>query len=188
MTPIRKTQQVRLQRAQARRRALLKWGGVGLLLAGVLWGMSFLPWALFSSEKEPADTSASIQLPEHEAVQQESTSAMAFSFYESLPKMAVKVDVEPLPVHLAQPVVLVAGTFGRMEAAQKELQRLARKGFDQLQIRVFEKAGRVLYQLRSSPLDNKLDVIRLRNQLKKAGAQVLVVKLSPAVDAQASHP
>ena len=188
MTPIRKTQQVRLQRAQARRRALLKWGGMGLLLVGALWGMSLLPWTVFYSEEEPADTSAPIQLPEHEAVQQESPSAMAFSFYESLPKMAVEVDVEPLPVHLAQPVVLVAGTFGRIELAQKELQRLKQKGFYQLQIRVFEKAGRVLYQLRSSPLDNKLDVIRLRNQLKKAGAQVLVVKLPPSVEAQVSHP
>lgn len=190
MTPIRKTQQQRLQRAQARKRTLRKVAGIFLLLAGAVWGLQQLPWQMWLAALQPAPASPEavsapqqVQLSSDKAQKVPEQRPVQFTFYETLPKMAVKVDVDPLPVRLEQPVVIVAGTFREAAAAQRELARLQQRGFEQIGIRVFENGGHKLYQLRSHPLDNKLDVIKLKNRLQKAGARVLVVKL-PKSEAQ----
>uniref|UniRef100_UPI0025DB0B98 SPOR domain-containing protein n=1 Tax=Sulfurivirga sp. TaxID=2614236 RepID=UPI0025DB0B98 len=104
-----------------------------------------------------------------------------FSFYRDLPNMTVEVDARPLPVRLEQPRRVLAGTFRRREQAEKELARLHRLGFEQLQLASFKKNGVTYYQLRTPPLDNRLKVNLLRNRLQKAGARVLVVRVPRAV-------
>ncbi len=99
-----------------------------------------------------------------------------FQFYEALPRARLEVDAQPLPVKLAQPVRIIAGTFSSHVRAQRELQRLQQRGFS-LTLVTVRKRERTLYQLRSAPLHDRLALIRLRNRLQKAGARVLVVRV-----------
>jgi len=198
---VRQSQQQRL--AQARQRRLWLAGGAGLSLAFVagyfvaghfLHGQSRVsqpsPTVFQQQQAESAEESGRqvrtvANQPRGEAPEK-GDGISEFSFYHTLPHERVQVDARPLPVKLEQPVVIVAGTFMSEERARREQQRLARLGFD-LKVRVRQVKGRTLYQLRTSPLDNKLDVNLLRNRLAQAGARVLVVKARPAAEAQ-SHP
>ncbi|SIN73386.1 Sporulation related domain-containing protein [Sulfurivirga caldicuralii] len=199
---VRQSQQQRM--TQARQRRLWIAGGIGLSLAfvaGYFVASHFLHGHSRASQSSPtvfqqaaaqkeagltSQSAAAVKQPQVEAPQPEKAEGMSeFSFYTSLPREKVQVDAKPLPIRLEQPVVIVAGTFRSQERAQKELARLARQGF-KLRIVPRQVNGRTLYQLRTAPLDNKLDVNLLRNRLAQAGARVLVVKTRSAEPSQ-SH-
>lgn len=200
---VRQSQQQRL--LQARQRRLWIAGGIGLSLAfvaGYFVASHFLHGQ--SRASQPSSTvfqqatpqkqarpvpqsAAAVKQPEVKAPQPENAENLPdFSFYTSLPREEVQVDAKPLPIKLEQPVVIVAGTFRNEARAQQERVRLARQGFE-LRIVSRQVNGRTLYQLRTAPLDNKLDVNLLRNRLSQAGARVLVVK-TRSVKPDQSHP
>lgn len=191
---VRQSQQQR--QLQARQRRLWIGGGLGLSLAfvgGYFVASHFLHGQSRASQPSPtvfqngqaqhqsAAVKPSVALPPPKPEKNEGVSD--FSFYKTLPREQVEVDAKPLPVKLAQPVVIVAGTFLSAARAKKELDRLVRQGF-RLTIVERKVKGRSLYQLRTPPLDNKLDVNLLRNRLIQAGARVMVVKTHAPVAAQ----
>ncbi len=190
--PLRQSQQRQLEAQRQLRRRI----GLAVLVTLVLTGIGvwlgqqdFSRWlpekteaaaapaAPMSATSTNAVRQQTAQVPERDTPEE----IDQFSFYRDLPNMTVEVDARPLPVRLEQPRRVLAGTFRRREQAEKELARLHRLGFEQLQLASFKKNGVTYYQLRTPPLDNRLKVNLLRNRLQKAGARVLVVRVPRAV-------
>ncbi len=189
--PLRQSQQRQLeaQRQLRRRIGLAVLLTLGLTGFGVWLGQQDFSRWLPEKTETAAAPAARTSATSATAVRQQTAQAPErdtpeeidqFSFYRDLPHMTVEVDARPLPVRLEQPRRVLAGTFRRREQAERELARLRRLGFDRLQLASFQKNGVTYYQLRTPPLDNRLEVNLLRNRLQKAGARVLVVRVPKA--------
>lgn len=169
-------------------------GGAALLMGGYFAAMHFLQGRASVAQEVPTVFEKRQQgaqpKPTEEAVKSEAVQAAlvskqkpmasepTFQFYEALPHARVEVDAQPLPVKLERPVHILAGTFTDQKRAQQEQARLKRLGYA-LKVVPVQRKGRTLYQLRSAVIHDRLEMIRLRNGLQKAGARVLVVRLAP---------
>jgi len=98
-----------------------------------------------------------------------------YSFYEGLGQMEVVVDAEPIPVVLAQPYYIQAGTFGSEMIAKKEQARLAKIG-QKVDISVFKTKVRTYYRLMVGPYTDRLIMNKRRNELRQAGVDTLLLK------------
>jgi cell division protein FtsN len=92
-----------------------------------------------------------------------------------LAKTEVVVDAEPLPVKLPQPYYIQAGSFGKKEVALKEQARLKRFGFD-TQLSAQQGQKRIYYRLRLGPFSDRLQMNKVRNQLRNVGVDTLLIK------------
>ncbi len=185
------------QRRQQAQTPMGRWlaagvGGAALLIGGYFAAMHFLQGRASVAQDVPtvfekrhqvlesglAHGGQQGQFAEKERVikQLDASPQARFQFYEALPRAEVEVEAAPLPVKLTQPVQVLAGTFTDRQRALREQARLKRQGFDLTMVPV-QRKGRTLYQLRSAVIDNRLDMIRLRNGLQKAGARVLVIRV-----------
>jgi len=195
---VRRSQQQRQQK-QSQQISGGRWllagiGSAALLLGGYFAAMHFLQGrasvvqdvpTVFEKRKQAAQSPSAESVDNPETGQSASVSepepaaaTPSFQFYRALPHARVEVDAQPLPVKLERPVQIVAGTFTDPSRAQKEQARLRRFGY-QLQVVAVPRQGRTLYQLRTAVIHDRLEMIRLRNGLQKAGARVLVVQLRP---------
>lgn len=98
-----------------------------------------------------------------------------YTFYQGLAKTEVIVDAEPLPVKLPQPYYIQAGSFGKKEVALKEQARLKRYGFD-TQLSAQKGQKRIYYRLRLGPFSDRLEMNKVRNQLRDVGVDTLLIK------------
>lgn len=104
----------------------------------------------------------------------ESSKSIQYTFYQGLAETEVVVDAEPIPVKLADPYYIVAGTFGSEEVAQKELSRLS-SAQESVNLTVF-KTDRY-YRLRAGPFEDRLELNRKRNVLRSLGADTLLMRV-----------
>jgi len=100
-----------------------------------------------------------------------------YTFYHGLAKTEVVVDAEPLPVKLPQPYYIQAGSFGSETVAKKEQARLKRFGFE-TQLSSLKGEKRTYYRLRLGPFFDRLQMNKVRNQLRDVGVDTLLVKAS----------
>lgn len=104
----------------------------------------------------------------------ESSKSIQYTFYHGLAETEVVVDAEPIPVKLANPYYIVAGTFGSEAVAQKELNRLS-SAQESVNLTVF-KTDRY-YRLRAGPFEDRLELNRKRNVLRSLGADTLLMRV-----------
>ena len=137
-------------------------------------------------EEEPVREVVELVVPdttsqpeEVEAVEEEST---RFTFYADLPQMEVVVDAEPLPVTLPDPMWIQAGSFRRLEQAQTEQARVARGGHE-LEIAPIETRNGTFYRLMIGPFTDRLELNRVRNQIRRFGADTRVLRIPVSEEA-----
>ena len=110
-----------------------------------------------------------------------------YTFYEGLAKTEVVVHAEPLPVKLPQPYFIQAGSFGRLEAAEEEQARLRRFGFE-TQLSDLVVKDRTYYRLRLGPFWDRLEMNKVRNQLRDIGVDTLLIRVPKDQIPQAAMP
>lgn len=112
-----------------------------------------------------------------------------YTFYHGLAKTEVVVDAEPLPVKLPQPYFIQAGSFGSREVAEKEQARLKRFGFE-TQISGLKGKTRTYYRLRLGPFFDRIEMNKVRNQLRDVGVDTLLIRApkthKPQTDSEAA--
>lgn len=101
-----------------------------------------------------------------------------FTFYEDLPKTEVVVDVEPLPIELPEPMWIQAGSFSKLEQAQREQVRLSNKQREVDIAPIDTQRGRY-YRIMLGPFTDRLVMNQQRNELRRLGADTRVVRIQP---------
>ena len=121
----------------------------------------------------------------------EKTQKVDYTFYQGLAKTEVVVEAEPLPVKLPQPYYIQAGSFAALELAQKEQARLKRLGFE-TQLSSLQGKTRTYYRLRLGPFFDRLQLNKVRNQLRDVGVDTLLIRarkrLNRKLKLQRMHP
>ncbi|SFR55098.1 SPOR domain-containing protein [Thiomicrospira sp. ALE5] len=120
-------------------------------------------------------------MPEEDLVEPTTDVALpstSFRFYEDLPRLATVTDVEPLPVQLPDPMWIQAGSFRRLEQAQREQQRLSTEE-RVMQIAPIETENGKFYRIVLGPFTDRLELNRHRNALRRLGADTRVVQVAP---------
>lgn len=102
-----------------------------------------------------------------------SPKSIQYTFYQGLAETEVVVDAEPIPVKLADPYYIVAGTFGSEVVAQKELERLT-TAQEAVSLSIFKTER--YFRLRAGPFDDRLELNRKRNVLRSLGADTLLMR------------
>ena len=102
---------------------------------------------------------------------------MKYDFYDHLKELEVVTDVEVLSVELKQPHYLIAGSFRHKVAAERELKRL-KEVESSLYLRESVSKGRPVFYLKTQLFTDRLDMNKVRNRLRGAGANVQIIKHS----------
>lgn len=105
----------------------------------------------------------------------EAPKPLGYSFYEGLKETEVVVDAVPISVQLEHAYYIHAGTFGKQKYALQEQQRLKRLG-QAVSLSVIEQSGRTYYRLRTGPFQDRLEMNRVRNELRSLGVDTLLVQ------------
>lgn len=112
-------------------------------------------------------------------------SARSYDFYEMLPKFEVVVpekepevkrDIPSSPIERPGVYVLQAGSYRKLEDAQRVRQQLTLQGIDASVQRVAVDAD-VWHRVRIGPITDLAEVNRLRNRLRSADFNALVVRV-----------
>jgi len=124
--------------------------------------------------QQPSTVVTALPVPEAEVPQK-----VDYTFYYGLAKTEVVVNAEPLPVKLPQPYFIQAGSFGSREVAEKEQARLKRFGFE-TQLSSLKGKTRTYYRLRLGPFFDRLEMNKVRNQLRDVGVDTLLIRAKRA--------
>ena len=95
--------------------------------------------------------------------------------FNHLKDLEVVTNVEVLSVEMSHPHYLIAGSFRDERAAQRELKRL-QVVEPNLKIKASESRGRPVFYIKSQLFTDRLDMNKIRNRLRGAGAHVQVIK------------
>lgn len=104
----------------------------------------------------------------------EQPKSIQYTFYHGLAETEVVVDAEPIPVKLADPYYIVAGTFGSESVARQELDRLSSAQED-VSLSLFKTER--YYRLRAGPFEDRLELNKKRNVLRSLGADTLLMRV-----------
>lgn len=173
----------------------VKWIWVSLVLSGVLLTVFFVvdhfatqgvksSSATLAKEITSHDTPDKMAKPkplivESVSVDKKTTPAkLDYTFYTELAETEVVVDVEPISLKLAVPYYILAGTFVEESHALKEQARLA--GYGQtLSLSELHKNQRIYYRLKLGPFEDRLEMNKKRNELRRLGVDTLLIKTKP---------
>lgn len=98
-----------------------------------------------------------------------------YSFYNGLAETEVIVDIEPISIKLDSLYFIQAGTFSKEKHALIEQKRLKKFG-QELDVSVFKTSRKIYYRLRVGPFDNRLEMNKKRNELRRLGVDTLLIK------------
>lgn len=115
--------------------------------------------------------------PEPEDLNQ-SAAKTQYTFYEDLPNTEVVVDVEPLPIELPEPMWIQAGSFTKLEQAEREQKRLSNEQ-RQVDIAPIDTQRGRYYRIMLGPFTDRLVMNQQRNELRRLGADTRIVRIQP---------
>jgi hypothetical protein len=98
-----------------------------------------------------------------------------YSFYNGLAETEVVVDIDPISIKLDSLYFIQAGTFGKEKQALIEQKRLKKFG-QELAISTFKTSLKTYYRLRVGPFDDRLEMNKKRNELRRLGLDTLLIK------------
>ncbi|MBE0493079.1 MAG: SPOR domain-containing protein [Thiomicrospira sp.] len=99
-----------------------------------------------------------------------------YTFYKDLPNTEVVVDVEPLPITLPEPMWIQAGSFAKLEQAEREQKRLSNEQ-RQVNIAPIDTQRGRYYRIMLGPFTDRLVMNQQRNELRRLGADTRVVRI-----------
>ena len=112
---------------------------------------------------------------------------VAYTFYQGLAQTEVVVEAMPVSVALSVPHYIQAGSFGAKRYALQEQARLAR--FDQtLTLSKLTTDKGTYFRLRMGPFQDRLELNKQRNVLRRLGVDTLIVRDRSATKNQSSDP
>jgi hypothetical protein len=108
---------------------------------------------------------------------------MTFTFYQELPRAAIHLAAQPLPVRTKAPVYLQVATIVQVKEATAERHRLAQKGY-LVQMSTQVRNGHPVYVLRMGPYDDQRVINRLKVELQRLGVDAKEVNMMSMVKAE----
>lgn len=135
----------------------------------------------------PATAETLAQITPAAPESQASAPPMTFTFYQELPRAAIHLAAQPLPVRTKSPVYLQVATIAILKEATAERHRLAQKGY-LVQLSTQVRNGHPVYVLRMGPYDDQRVINRLKVELQRLGVDAKEVNMISMVKAEEAPP
>lgn len=143
------------------------------------------PQMAFVEKVLPLTPDAAVTPTEHSTpAEAEPDPSVNFTFYDELPKAAIHLTAQPLPVKTRAPMYLQLSSFTQQKDASEERSRLTQKGYLPKVTAQVAQNGKPVYVVRMGPYEDQRDINRIKVELQKLGVDAKEVTMASVIKEQ----